>query len=231
MQTKYCIQCKAYKELVAGFSKNKRKADGFDLYCKSCCRLRREAIKPFQGDANRQHRNAQARKRRNENPEKAKAYAAQWRKENPEKLSGYYAKWYAENRETVLAKDKARREANIEQYLERERASLAKRLDRKSETAKAWRAANPGKINRYASLRRASIANRTPRWLTAADFACMDLIYQCARVWSEETGIPHDVDHIYPLRGLYVCGLHVPDNLQILTASENRSKNNRWTPE
>lgn len=72
---------------------------------------------------------------------------------------------------------------------------------------------------------------RTPAWLTAADLACMDLIYECAKVWSAETGVAYEVDHVYPLQGKYVSGLHVPDNLQILTASENRSKNNRWKPQ
>jgi hypothetical protein len=72
--------------------------------------------------------------------------------------------------------------------------------------------------------RRAAKLQATPIW---ADRAAMRAVYAQAQALEQASGVRHEVDHIVPLRGRNVCGLHVPANLQVLRASDNRKKSNR----
>lgn len=82
------------------------------------------------------------------------------------------------------------------------------------------------KANKIKYLNR--LASATPAWLTPQDWDAMNAVYEQARKLTRETGVRHEVDHIYPLNGKTVCGLHVPSNLQILTQAENVAKSNRY---
>lgn len=80
-------------------------------------------------------------------------------------------------------------------------------------------------------LRHAAKRQATPRWLIQAHLDEMALIYECAyecaELCTQLTGVEHEVDHEQPLQGEDRCGLHVPWNLQLMPASDNRSKGNR----
>jgi 5-methylcytosine-specific restriction endonuclease McrA len=79
------------------------------------------------------------------------------------------------------------------------------------------------RVRRNARQRR--VREATPAWV---DFAAIRAVYlKCAQV-TRETGIPHAVDHIVPIKGRNMCGLHVPWNLRIITAKENGMKSNKW---
>lgn len=77
----------------------------------------------------------------------------------------------------------------------------------------------------YTTQRKAAKMLRTPQW---ADHDAIAKIYrECDRV-TRLTKIAHHVDHIVPLQGRNVSGLHVENNLQILTATENVRKHNLY---
>jgi len=75
--------------------------------------------------------------------------------------------------------------------------------------------------------RRAVLRNAAPGWLTKEDHKAIRRVYKQAAEMTKLTGIPHEVDHIYPLKGETMCGLHVPSNLRVITTFDNRSKGNR----
>jgi 5-methylcytosine-specific restriction endonuclease McrA len=91
---------------------------------------------------------------------------------------------------------------------------------------KVYRQENAGLLNYHTAKRHAQKLQATPPWLTEEQKAEIRAIYVECRRLQEETGIAHNVDHIHPLQGSTVCGLHVPWNLQILTESENCAKKN-----
>jgi len=66
---------------------------------------------------------------------------------------------------------------------------------------------------------------RTPIWI---EEFLIEEIYDLAQLRSKATGIPHEVDHFIPLQGKLVSGLHVHENLQVISAPENRSKHNKF---
>lgn len=73
--------------------------------------------------------------------------------------------------------------------------------------------------------RRALKISAMPSW---ADRKAINKIYRERERISKETGVIHHVDHIVPLQGREVCGLHVPWNLQIIPAPDNFIKYNRF---
>ncbi len=78
------------------------------------------------------------------------------------------------------------------------------------------------------AIRRAMKRLRTPKWLTRSDRIEMNWAYRTATNISREAGIRYVVDHIIPLQGKNISGLHCPQNLQIITRSINSSKSNNY---
>ncbi len=94
-----------------------------------------------------------------------------------------------------------------------------------SHTGRIYRRAQPGVENAKSNARRATKLNATPVW---ADLGKIQQIYTLCKQISETTGVLHHVDHVVPLQGRRVCGLHVESNLRIISATENISKSNNF---
>lgn len=106
------------------------------------------------------------------------------------------------------------------QYYEANRTYLA-------EKRKEYRVKNAAQINASNRYRRLSKLQRTPHWLTRDDLWLMQEAYLLAKLRTQLFGFEWHVDHIIPLRGRMVSGLHTPLNLQVIPGVENCRKSNR----
>jgi excisionase family DNA binding protein len=79
----------------------------------------------------------------------------------------------------------------------------------------------------YVTRHRARKLRRLPSWASVDAIA---QVYAEARRLTLATGRRHEVDHIVPLLGRNVSGLHVACNLRIVDMDTNRRKGNRWDP-
>ena len=152
------------------------------------------------------------RKKEIYNPVTKKAYNQKYHSEKRDKIISNCKSYYYKNQEKLKA-DK--RQYNIDK-----RAEI---LKKKAEYQKR----NSEKIAAYTAKREADKIMACPKWLSKDDLLKIKELYKEAKEKTEATGIKHEVDHIVPLRGKNVRGLHVPWNLRVITKNENCKKGNR----
>lgn len=112
--------------------------------------------------------------------------------------------------------------------LARVKQFYAKNPDKKKLSDKHYALNNKAKIS--ANVRKYQYAkiDRTPSWLGVDDVWMMQQAYELADLRTKMFGFKWHVDHIIPLQGELVSGLHVPHNLQIIPATENHRKSNQF---
>lgn len=119
------------------------------------------------------------------------------------------------------------KECSTKRYSEWRAKNYNKALEANRKSALKWRQEKPfknvAKTVRYTARK----LKASPSWLTNEQKSQIDSIYWLARLQQELTDEQYHVDHIVPLRGKTVCGLHVPWNLQVMSAKENMTKGNR----
>lgn len=150
-------------------------------------------------------------------------YGKKYYEANRDAKRKQHKQYYEDTREKRLeyAKDYyANNSEAINNYREDNKEYIASRL-------KLWKQNNPHKVNTSNAYRRAYKLEATPTW---ADQETIDGLYHLATLFNR-TGLNLHVDHIVPLNSDKVCGLHCEANLQLLPASDNLSKGNRYWPD
>lgn len=117
--------------------------------------------------------------------------------------------------------------ANKDKHSKLTRSWYERNKDQHLANSKEWYAANKPRKLATTTARELRCKQATPPW---ADMESIMRFYIDARNKTQETGIPHDVDHIIPLQGKNVSGLHVATNLRVIPSTENKRKAARFDP-
>ena len=142
-----------------------------------------------------------------QNSNEYKKRAEDWHLKNPEAKASYLSR--AEVK--IAARARTRRWA-------------AANPERKRQMDLEFAEKNKALVTSYKAKRRATLRQAMPPWLTQDQVLEIRAIYAEAKRLSDETGVPHDVDHIVPLAGKIVSGLHVPWNLRAIPKIENNRR-------
>lgn len=145
------------------------------------------------------------------NPGKKKEHDAARHSRDHEKRNATCREYRKLNKEKVDSKIREWKNTNRELVRDNRRKWYSQ-LNNKS----AWT------IN--SANRRALKKHASPSWANQQKIA---EFYELASFLAEITGVKFHVDHVVPLRGNTVCGLHVENNLQVLTWKENLEKGNK----
>lgn len=138
---------------------------------------------------------------------------------------------YLQNRESVLESTKAYGKANRDKTRKATKEYYYRNRDKSIQRKLNWYKANPDKANHTAAMYRARAKSATPKWLSDDQKEQIRLVYSHAKECEMLSGDKYHVDHIIPLKGENICGLHVPWNLQVLPADINISKGNKYNGE
>jgi hypothetical protein len=141
-----------------------------------------------------------------------------WQRENHRKKVEANPNWHVEH----YAKNKDKMsEYNAKYYLTKNRE---KRLIQ----AKEWAENNKGRANANKKAYKLAKIQACPPWLSEEDRWMVQEVYELAQLRSDMLGFSWHVDHVVPLRGKTVSGLHVLWNLQVIPGVENMSKSNKF---
>jgi HNH endonuclease len=141
--------------------------------------------------------------------EKEREYKKQYRLQTSEEHKSYMKEWHIKNSEEQREYRVKYRKDNIEYFI-------------------SYNKANKHKILANTRKRQASKMQRTPKWIGKDELWLIQEDYKLAILRTKMFGFKWEVDHIIPLQGKLVSGLHVPENLMVIPRKDNRQKHNRF---
>lgn len=237
MPLKQCTRCKVTRGL-SEFNKRESSQDRLYPQCKTCTKelsaeyrkKNPDAMKEWR-DKNKKHVKEYDKKYREENKliiaDKKAIYDKEYRKENKIRIAKSSQIIRLRNIDKKAAYDRKYVQENKQLLAEKRAAYYLRNKQKRKEYYDEWYKQNEYKV--YANNKKYSNAKRkaAPHWLTQGQIKQMELLYKDRQLIENITGVRYDIDHIVPLGGKAVCGLHVPWNLQILTRAENSAKRNK----
>jgi len=167
-------------------------------------------------------------------------YAKAWALRNAERVKALRKANYENNRQINIEKTRAWKKRNPARVLASQRSRASVNREKNRAARKAWENRNPTaaleSFKRYRERNRAKIRarlavskqGREKRRVLWANQDAILAIYRQAEFMTRTTGRLHVVDHIIPLQGRTVSGLHVETNLRVVEHHENARKHNAW---
>lgn len=215
---KVCSCCNTEKS-VTEFNKKSSAKNGLQSRCKMC------ASNHYNN--NRTEILAQSKEYYEKNKDRKAEYGKKYREETKAERDIWQKEYYEANKSAIALYQKEYWEANRDRKIAYDQQYYLVNKDKRSAQQRQYHIVNKDKCAAKNAKRRANKIQATPRWLTKEHLEDVEELFLCARMFKLYTGEEYHVDHIVPLQGKNVCGLHVPWNMQVIPAKENLSKSNK----
>jgi hypothetical protein len=197
--------------------------------CFACVQENRQLHKQFKRASDRKYYLA--------NRDRIKAQQKKYEKANRARINERSRRWYAANLDTARETNRRSRRKNYEREKEKNKRWIKAHPEVSRAQTKKWQRNNPDRVRAMRARTQVTRLNATPPWLTKEQHEQMRYFYIESGLKTSETGITHHVDHIVPIKAMnannehIACGLHVPWNLQVLSADDNLRKSNKLPDE
>lgn len=185
--------------------------------CFECAAMRKVLYRAADPQAHRNYNKKYAK----HNVEKVSASGKTYRETNSDRIKAQQRIYRDANRDAINTARREKASANPGARKEQSRAYWERHSEKVLAKNKANRPKFLGRDNHLSRLKKARKIQATPAW---ADIESIKALY------IEAARLQQHVDHVIPLKGKLVSGLHVLNNLQLLEPVLNMQKNNSFDP-